>query len=147
MTRRSGLVREIEGLRSVAKGKAGEPLAALDRRIAKLEATRGARPGRSPAYGYHSGLSPVSETSRGSRSTSGEPSRSPGSCSTPATTTSTRSAPGFGFPTRFKVEASDDPAFRSGVSVVADQSREDFANLGLPRWPSMPPARRPAMSG
>ncbi|HEX4022146.1 MAG TPA: beta-L-arabinofuranosidase domain-containing protein [Acidobacteriaceae bacterium] len=36
---------------------------------------------------------------------------------------------GYGFPVRFKMEASDDPQFRSG-HVIVDQTTSDFANPG-----------------
>jgi hypothetical protein len=35
---------------------------------------------------------------------------------------------GFGFPVRFRVEASNDPEFRAGVTLVADHTAEDFTN-------------------
>jgi len=38
---------------------------------------------------------------------------------------------GFGFPVRFKVEASDDPKFVKGVRVLADHSSRNFLNPGL----------------
>jgi hypothetical protein len=37
---------------------------------------------------------------------------------------------GFGFPQRFKVEIADDPAFRGGVRVLANQTGADFPNPG-----------------
>src|SRR5262249_20459432 len=38
---------------------------------------------------------------------------------------------GFGFPPRYKIEVSDDPEFREGVTVVADRSRSDQPNPGV----------------
>ena len=38
---------------------------------------------------------------------------------------------GFGFPARFKIELSDDAEFKTGVLLVADQTREDFPNPRL----------------
>jgi hypothetical protein len=35
---------------------------------------------------------------------------------------------GFGFPLRYKIEASDDAQFRDGVTIVADQMAEDVPN-------------------
>lgn len=37
---------------------------------------------------------------------------------------------GFGFPVRFKIEASDDPAFASGVVTVADRTTADLPGQG-----------------
>ena len=38
---------------------------------------------------------------------------------------------GFGFPVRFKVEASNDAAFKDGVHSIADFTKSDFANPGV----------------
>ncbi len=38
---------------------------------------------------------------------------------------------GFGFPVRFKVEVSNDSAFREGVHLVADHTGADFVNPGV----------------
>jgi mono/diheme cytochrome c family protein len=38
--------------------------------------------------------------------------------------------PGFGFPVRFKVEASDDAGFEENVAVIADLTAEDVTNPG-----------------
>ena len=38
---------------------------------------------------------------------------------------------GFGFPVRFKVEVSNDAAFKSSVSLVANFTKSDFANPGV----------------
>lgn len=38
---------------------------------------------------------------------------------------------GFGFPVRYKIEASNDPAFKSGVSTLLDRSTADVPNPGV----------------
>lgn len=38
---------------------------------------------------------------------------------------------GFGFPVRFRIDASDDPEFKTGVRVIADQTAADFPNPGV----------------
>jgi hypothetical protein len=38
---------------------------------------------------------------------------------------------GFGFPVRYRIEASNDPAFQSGVHLLADKTKEDYANPGV----------------
>ena len=40
---------------------------------------------------------------------------------------------GFGFPVRFRIEAADDPAFRQGVTVIADRTEADVTNPGVAR--------------
>ena len=44
---------------------------------------------------------------------------------------------GFGFPTRFRIECSDDPTFKES-SVVADQTNFDYPNVGLAFYSSSP---------
>lgn len=41
---------------------------------------------------------------------------------------------GFGFPVRFKVEASDDANFKEGVALVGDFTNEEIANPKLKPW-------------
>ena len=38
---------------------------------------------------------------------------------------------GFGFPVRFRIEASNDPAFQAGVHLLADKTKADYANPGV----------------
>lgn len=38
--------------------------------------------------------------------------------------------PGFGFPPRFKIEASNDAEFRRGVTTIADQTQADYPHPG-----------------
>jgi hypothetical protein len=38
---------------------------------------------------------------------------------------------GFGFPARYKIEVSNDPEFRAGVTAVGDHAREDVPNPGV----------------
>lgn len=48
--------------------------------------------------------------------------------------------PGWGFPHRFKLEASDDPNFASGVTLLADHTKADFPSPGtMPVASAAPP--------
>jgi hypothetical protein len=123
--------REVEAILALARQKAGEPLASLDRRISGLEAARRTRPARSPAFGYHGSLSATPEATRWVQVDLGRPVEIARVVLHACDDDFNRIGPGFGFPTRFRVEASDDALFRSGVSVVADRSGEDFANPRL----------------
>jgi Protein of unknown function (DUF1549)/Protein of unknown function (DUF1553)/Planctomycete cytochrome C/F5/8 type C domain len=131
IARRSGLKGEIGRILAEAKGRAGESLADLDRKIAGLEAARTKRPPQSPAFGYHSGLSSTPDATRWVQVDLGRPVEISRVVLHACDDDFNAIGAGFGFPTRFKVEASDDPQFRSGVAVVADHSHEDFANPRL----------------
>ncbi len=129
--RRGALAREVEALRAAARARAGEPLAELDRRIAAAEVANRSRPARSPAYGYHSGLSPTPGAIKWVQVDLGRPVAIGRVVLHAPDDDFNAIGPGFGFPARFRVEASDDPGFRDGVAVVADRTGEDFSNPGL----------------
>ncbi len=131
MARQSGLKGEIDRILEVAKGRAGDSLADLDRRIALLEKSRRSRPPQSPAFGYHSGLSSTPDATRWVQVDLGRTITIGRVVLHACDDDFNGIGAGFGFPTRFKVEASDDPLFRSGVSVIADCSIQDFANPRL----------------
>lgn len=38
---------------------------------------------------------------------------------------------GFGFPVRFRIEAANDPAFKNGVTLIADRTSSDVPNPGV----------------
>jgi Protein of unknown function (DUF1553)/Protein of unknown function (DUF1549)/Planctomycete cytochrome C/F5/8 type C domain len=131
MAKRKGLKDEIERILLLAKGRAGEPLAALDKRIAGVEAARKNRPARSPAFGYHSGLSTTPDATRWVQVDLGRPVDIARVVLHACDDDFNGIGPGFGFPARFKIEASDDPTFRSSVSIVAERLNEDFSNPRL----------------
>jgi mono/diheme cytochrome c family protein len=131
MAKRAGLVDERDRILAFAKGRAGEPLAELDRIIVEAEAAVRSRPSRSPAFGYHSGLSDSPDSTRWVQVDVGRPVAIARVVLHACDDDFNNIGPGFGFPSRFKVEASDDPTFRSGVLVVADRTDEDLANPRL----------------
>jgi Protein of unknown function (DUF1553)/Protein of unknown function (DUF1549)/Planctomycete cytochrome C len=126
----STLIRVIDGLEAVARTRAGEPLAALDRRISESEAIKRRKPAKSPAFGYHSGLAPMPETVKWVQIDLGQPAAIAQVVLHASDDDFNGIGPGFGFPARFKVEASDDPDFRSSTPI-ADRTGEDLANPGL----------------
>jgi mono/diheme cytochrome c family protein len=130
-SRRDKLTREIDALLTLAKGRAGEALTTLDRRISRLETARKGRSGRSPAYGYHSGLSTSPESTRWVQIDLGKSVSIARVVLHACDDDFNAIGPGFGFPARFKVEASNDSRFEQGVTLIADRTGEDFANPRL----------------
>ena len=128
--RRSVVARESERLLAKAKARAGALLAALERQIAALEARRRAGTAKSPAFGYHSGISPTREAVKWVQIDLGRTVAIARVVLHSPDDDFNNIGPGFGFPARFKVEASDDPEGRQAV-LVADRTSEDFANPGL----------------
>jgi len=83
----------------------------------------------SPSNGWHSGISPTPDVDKWVQVDLGRPVALDVVRLVPARPTDFPDAPGFGFPVRFRVEASDDPTF-AHAQTIADQTKEDFANPG-----------------
>jgi mono/diheme cytochrome c family protein len=115
-----------------ALSKAGGPaLAELDRRIDA--ASRPASP--RPEFGYHSGIEAKQQTAKWVQVDLGQSSSLGRVVLWPCHDDFNGIGAGFGFPLRFKVEVSDDPAFRSGVVCIADRTEADVSNPGIaPLW-------------
>ncbi len=107
--------------------QAGEPdLADLDRRIAAASKPAGAR----PAYGYHSAIAAKADSTKWVQIDLGQPVAIDRLVLWGCHDTFNNIGAGFGFPVRFKVVVSDDPAFVKSV-VVVDQTASDVPNPGV----------------
>ncbi len=111
-----------------AKNAAGKELTELDKRI---EAVSKAKGGLRPEYGYHSGISPAQEATKWVQVDLGRSVVIDRVVLRPCYDDFNKIGAGFGFPARFKVEASDDAQFKSGVVSVVDKTAVDFANPGI----------------
>ncbi len=123
----------VGALEEPLKKKAGEAYQALSKRIDAP--APGANPNAGPEFGYHSGISPVQDAQKWVQVDLGS--------SLPVNRVVLKACfddfnkigAGFGFPVRFKVEVSDDPEFRTGVSLVWRKHdatfMNDFPNPGL----------------
>jgi hypothetical protein len=83
----------------------------------------------SPSNGYHSGIMPVADAVKWVQVDLGSVQPIDEIRLFPARPTDFRDSPGFGFPVRFRVEISDESAFRL-ARTVADHTKADFANPG-----------------
>ena len=113
--------------------RAGEPFTALTRRI---EGASAAKQGNaSPDFGYHSAISPVQDATKWVQVDLGQRVNLERVTLRPCFDDFNAIGAGFGFPVRFKVEASDDPEFKTGVLLFwrkHDQTfMADFANPAL----------------
>lgn len=112
------------------KSLGGEKLAALDRRIAELTTATNTPPQLPTEYGYHSAIEPQPDRPKWVQIDLGR--------SVPIARVTTigcwdafaNIGAGFGFPSRYKIELSDDPTFQAGVSAIADRSSADVPNPG-----------------
>jgi mono/diheme cytochrome c family protein len=83
----------------------------------------------SPSNGWHSGISATPDVEKWVQVDLGKSVAIDAVRLVPARPTDFPDAPGFGFPVRFHVDASDDPTFAK-PACIADQTKEDYANPG-----------------
>jgi hypothetical protein len=119
---------KVEGLTTAAAGKSGEAMAALEKMIAAAK-----QPAVSLAAqnGYHSNIEQAPDKVKWVQVDLGKSVTLSQVVLHPCHDEFNGIGDGFGFPVRFKVEASDDAAFASSVTMLADETAEDFANPKL----------------
>jgi mono/diheme cytochrome c family protein len=125
----------LAALDAPLRAQAGEAYADISRRLELPPQIDPAKPGQpSPSHGYHSALSPIPDATKWVQVDLGESIEIGRATLVPAHDTFNDIGAGFGFPVRFKVEASDDPEFRTGVKLLwqrYDQTfMADFPNPG-----------------
>jgi len=124
-----------QGHLKVALAKITNPeLASLDQEITNLNARLGGEPAakskeKSPSNGYHSNIEPKPDVTKWVQVDIGRAVALEDIRLVPARPTDFPDTPGFGFPLRFKVELSDNPAFTNALTL-ADHTAADFKNPG-----------------
>jgi hypothetical protein len=114
-------------LEAALRDAGGPELAALDRQIAAAGRPTAAR----PESGYHSGLSPTQDAVKWVQVDLGRSAAIDRVVLWGCHDTFNDIGAGFGFPVRFKVELSDDPAFEGGGIALADATAVDVPNPGV----------------
>ncbi len=125
---------EIAALEEPLKKKAGEAYAALSKRIDGA-AEKGPNPNAKPDFGYHSAISPTQDAVKWVQVDLGKSVQVERIVLKPCYDDFGKIGGGFGFPVRFKIEVSDDPTFKAGVTLVWRKHdatfMNDFVNPGL----------------
>jgi mono/diheme cytochrome c family protein len=116
--------------------KAGEQFNALTRRIEGASKAAAQKLGNtSPDFGYHSAISPKQDAVKWVQVDLGQHVDIQSVALLPCYDDFNAIGAGFGFPVRFKVEASDDPDFKTGVALLWRHHdatfMADFKNPGL----------------
>ncbi|WP_435017231.1 DUF1553 domain-containing protein [Tundrisphaera sp. TA3] len=124
---RKVLERRKKAVEERIRAAGGSALAELDRRIAAANAPAQAR----PEFGYHGRLSPTPDATEWVQVDLGAPSRIDRVVLWGAHDDFNGIGAGFGFPPRYRIEASDDPEFRAEVSVLVDRTDADVPNPGI----------------
>ena len=106
----------------------GEELKALDQKIASAQQAVAGQ--RRPEYGYHSGIEPIQDKAKWVQVDLGKEVSLSKLAYVGCWDDFNGIGAGFGFPVRFKIEASNDPAFASGVTLLVDQTEADVTNPG-----------------
>jgi mono/diheme cytochrome c family protein len=126
----------LTALEAPLQTKAGEKYADLTRRIDGASKAAAQKQGNAtPDYGYHSSISKVQDATKWVQVDLGAHAEIDHVTLLPCYDDFNAIGPGFGFPVRFKVEASDDPEFKTGVALLWKRHDEtfmnDFKNPGL----------------
>jgi hypothetical protein len=133
---RKDIAAMISALEGPLKQKAGEKYAALSKRIdGAADKSSKANPNAKPDYGYHSAISADQNVMKWVQVDLGRTVEIERIVLRPCYDDFGGIGGGFGFPVRFKIEASDDPEFKTGVTLLWRKHdvtfMNDFTNPGL----------------
>jgi hypothetical protein len=138
-TRITGINQQREALRQEIRNAGGEELKKLEKQHAELVARASMKP-KHPAFGYHSAIVPGQETIKWVQVDLGQPRQVTSVVLRPCHDEYNEIGAGFGFPVRFRLEASDDAGFATGVTLLEDQTAADVVNPGIAPWKITSPA-------
>ena len=117
----------IAAIEEPLKKLAGEKFATLTRSITGASKAAAEKQGNtSPDYGYHSAISPVQDAVKWVQVDLGQRTGIERVEVLPCFDDFNAIGAGFGFPVRFKVEASDDPDFKTGVTLFWRRHDQTF---------------------
>jgi hypothetical protein len=124
---------EIGAIEAGLIAKCRKDYEALTKRIE--EASKTLNPNERPESGYHSALSPTQDEEKWVQVDLGRTIPIRRIVLKPCYDDFAKIGAGFGFPVRFKIEVSEDPDFRGGVTLLRERHEEtfvrDFPNPGL----------------
>jgi mono/diheme cytochrome c family protein len=126
--RRAALEKRQRELEAAIAKAAGPRLAELDKAIAAKPAAKGGNPG--DAFGYHSAVSSSPDTVKWLQLDLGRETDLAEVVLCPCYDDFNGIGAGFGFPLRYRVEVSNDPAFATGVTVVSAAEEADVPAPG-----------------
>jgi cytochrome c553 len=129
------LAQAIEAIEAPLRKLAGDRFAALSQKIDDAVQSQGKPANPSGAFGYHSAVSVTQTAEKWVQVDLGAPIGLRSVVLRPCYDDFNSIGAGFGFPVRFRIEVSDDPAFTVGVTTLqarhAESSSADFKNPGL----------------
>ena len=133
--RRKAAQAEVAAIEAPLKEKAGEKYEAMTRRIDGASDAPKANPNAHPDYGYHSAIEKEQDTAKWVQVDLGQSTAISRVELLPCYDDFNKIGAGFGFPLRFKLEMSEDPDFKTEVTLLWARHDEtfmnDFKNPGL----------------
>jgi mono/diheme cytochrome c family protein len=128
--RNAALVKEKAELDATVEKLAGSRLAPIDAKLAELQKQKEASKGAKPEFGYHSNIAGKQNVAKWVQLDLGRSTPIESILYVGCHDTFNDIGHGFGFPLRYRIEASNDEAFKTDVTVVADHTKADVANPG-----------------
>lgn len=120
---------EEEQLVSEVQRSLAAKVSGIERRIAEIKETYGT--GLKPQYGYHSKITDNSTDEKWVQLDLGKPIQINQIRLIPAYDNYNDIGAGFGFPVRYRLDASNDPEFKQNIRVLRDATSEDQTNPRL----------------
>lgn len=129
MKRKAALEVEQQKLKQEITRQAGPRLRELEKQLEKL--SQGELLPARPEFGYHSGISQQQSTTKWVQLDLGKSQALESILLVGCHDNYNNIGAGFGFPLRYKIEVSNDSAFRNNVVVIQDQTQTDAPNPGV----------------
>jgi hypothetical protein len=126
--RRQSLTKRKSEIDARIAARAGAALTELDRKIAALERMKTLT--SSAAFGYHSAIEPKQDSVKWVQVDLKQAIALSAIVLHPCHDSFNNIGDGFGFPVRYRIEISDDPEFKKGVTLVANHT-SDVPNPGV----------------
>ena len=127
--RRNQLLAEKERLDVAVQESAGDRLLTIDNSLAKLKRQKEDGP-KTPEYGYHSQIAESADTTKWVQVDLGKPMAIAEIRYVGCHDDFAGIGHGFGFPVRYRIEASDDAKFKDGVQLIESHTAQDVPNPG-----------------
>ena len=120
---------ELINIETEISKKGGDKLVALDKQLESLR--KQSKTSNRPEFGYHSQISAEQDVSKWVQVDLGQAQAIKQVTLIGTSDNFNNIGDGFGFPVRYKIEASSDTTFESGVTVVVDKTKADETNPGV----------------
>jgi len=130
LARKEELTKKKSELDLIVQKRAGSKLAPIDTKLAELQKQKEASSGARPEFGYHSHIEKKQDAVKWVQVDLGQPTSIASILYVGCHDTFNGIGHGFGFPLRYRIEASDDETFKTNVTLLADYTTSDVTNPG-----------------